>query len=82
MKVERYISVYQKDTEKIVSEIRIDHLISFEKLKQVFRPYKNDPLLYMVYNITQSRAKKLQKIIEMKFDEDNFIYQLDCYQAQ
>jgi hypothetical protein len=80
MKIERVISWFDKQTEELKGEYNVDH-ISLDTLKTIFKPDKNDPLMYNPYTIYFQEAKALEALIDFKFDLDNFIYQIDCFQA-
>ncbi len=77
-KVERLISVFKKDDDVLVDEINVDHL-GFEKLRLVFNPSDDDKEMYDVYPIDLTKASQLEALIDIKFDFDIYIYQLDCF---
>ncbi|GHS92930.1 hypothetical protein FACS1894203_5540 [Bacteroidia bacterium] len=79
MKIERLISCFDIKTEKLIREYNIDN-IDFETLKEIIKPNKNDPLMYNPYKIKKNQVDKLEKLVDMKFDLGNYIYQVDCFQ--
>ena len=80
MEILRYITWYDKVTNKLVGEFRIDQIVAESQLHEIFKKYKDDPLLYMVYDISKNEAEKILKHFDFSFDFDKFIYNLDCYQ--
>ena len=79
MKIERTISWFDKSTEELLGEKNIDN-IDLEVLKTIFKPNSEDPLMYNPYTIHNEEAEKLKKIIDIQFDLDRFIYQVDCFE--
>lgn len=77
-KIERIISVFKKDDESLVDEINVDHL-SIEMLRNIFNPSDDDIELYDVYPIDSIKASQLEKLMNVKFDFNTYIYQLDCF---
>ena len=57
MQVERSISVFNKYDEALVKEINVDS-IGLERLKEIFKPTSEDPLMYFVYTISEAEAHK------------------------
>lgn len=80
MKIERAISWYDKSTNESIGELNVDH-IPLTYLRKIFSPTHKDPLLYNPFTIRQFQAKRLAGWIELEFDLDKYIYQLDCFQA-
>lgn len=76
--VERLISVFKKDDDALVDEINVDHL-GFEKLRSVFNPSDDDKEMYDVYPIDSTKASQLEGLVDIKFDFNIYIYQLDCF---
>lgn len=81
MKVQRWISWFDKSTDKLVGEMNVDQ-IPITYLKTLFSPPANDPLLYNPYTIRQFQAKRLAGYVTLEFDLNYYIYQLDCYQVR
>lgn len=80
MKIERIISCFDKQTEKLKEEYNIDH-VDIEELKGIFHPSDDDPLMYNPYTIGQKEASMLKKFISIEFDLQHFFYQVDCFQV-
>jgi hypothetical protein len=80
MKIERIISYFDKKTEKLIGEYNVDH-ISLEVLKEIIKNRKNDPLMYEAYGINKNQAQRLSQYIDLKFDFNHYIYELDCFQV-
>lgn len=76
--VERVISVFSRQDEGLVNEINVDHL-NLEILRNVFKPKSDDYDLHYVYPINIKEVILLKNIIDIDFDLDNYIYQLDCF---
>lgn len=76
--IERIISVFSKKDENLVKEINIDH-INLEVLQDIFKPKADDYELRYVYQIGIAEALHFKKIIEIEFDFDKYVYQLDCF---
>ena len=79
MEIERCISFYEKDGESYIGDFNVDFL-SFDFLSSLFKPPKNDPLLYDVYKINAKLALEIQKKIDFTFDFDKYDYFLECFQ--
>ncbi len=79
MQVERLISWFDKDTEELVSEMNVNQ-IGVETLKDIFNPSEEDPLMYNPYDITAIEAVALAKHINIAFDFNCYVYQIDCFQ--
>lgn len=80
MEVERCIVFYDKKTNQFIGEIPIE--IELEKLKKIFKPKKNDPLLYDPYKIEIEQKIAIDKLITIKFDLDVYSYFLECFQKK
>ena len=78
MQVVRTISIFNKSDEELIKEINVDS-ISLERLKDIFKPTNEDPLMYYTYKISEAEAGELSKLTELDFDFSNYIYQLDCF---
>jgi len=79
MEIARIISVYDKSSEVLKEEIAIN--IELSKLKKIFKPSKDDPLMYNPYTVSHKEADQILKFQEIKFDLNDNIYQLDCFQV-
>ncbi len=77
MKIKRYISIYDKNSDKFINERKIN--ISVEDIKKILDPYENDPLFLMVYKITPDKICFLKNYISINFDFDQFEYFLESY---
>jgi len=80
MEVERSIVHYDKKTNQYIGEVPID--IELEKLKQIFKPKKGDPLLYDPYIIGIEQKIAIDKLITINLDLDAYIYFLECFQKK
>jgi hypothetical protein len=76
-KTVRIIKCYDKKTDSVISEQRID--IKFEILSEIFTPYAKDPRMFTPYIITPKEAKGLIRYIDFVFDFDRYTYQLECF---
>ena len=79
IKIERVVSWYGKDTDELVSEKNIDS-VQLEILREIFSQSAEDPLMYRPYNIMEKEGRELSRLIELKFDFDKYVYQLECFQ--
>lgn len=80
-KVKRLISWFDKTTEELKGEKDISKIIELNQLKTIFSPMDDDPWMVFPYSITQTEARKLNRLVEIDFDFDRYIYQLDCFKA-
>ncbi|HCN49439.1 MAG TPA: hypothetical protein DIT10_10135 [Chryseobacterium sp.] len=81
MKIERLISWFDKKEENLIGEYNIDTL-SLDVLKEIFTPSpEEDPMMYDPYIIHQQESEALKKYIDLEFDFDRYIYQIDCFQV-
>lgn len=80
MKIERVISWFDKDTEILQGEFNIDK-VPLEALKIVFRPPEDDPLMYNPYTIYSEQAQQLKELLDIRFDFERYVYQVDCFQV-
>lgn len=80
MEMQRYISAFDKESEKMIQEINID-FIPFQALKEIFNPKDDDPLMYDPYSINRNESILLNQYMNphVGFDFDKYIYQLDCF---
>ncbi|MCU7375761.1 colicin E3/pyocin S6 family cytotoxin [Paucibacter sp. O1-1] len=65
--VQRLISWFDKETDSLISEYNIEVLISLDELKTIFDPYPDDPLMYMVYDISPEIGVSLNKYFPFFF---------------
>ncbi len=79
MKIERIITVFDKNSESHVCDINID-IIDLDALKRIFHPDADDPLMYNVYQITEAEANELHSFIRINFEFDKFYYYVECQQ--
>ncbi|HTF18692.1 MAG TPA: hypothetical protein VK658_11495 [Chryseolinea sp.] len=81
MKIERLITVFDNDTERLKEEINIDS-IDLEQLKGMFSPPSNDPLMYNVYEIQADHVSTINELLEKKieFDFKASTYYVECVQ--
>lgn len=63
MKIERIITVFEKNVGgKFLKEINAD-VIDIELLRKLFKPIEDDPNFYRPYQITQSEYNELLKFV-------------------
>ena len=79
MEIDRIISWFDKSSEKLIGELDVNH-IQLSSLEEIFNPPKNDPMMYNPYNIDIKIGKKIKEIIEIEFNFEKFVYQIDCFQ--
>ena len=81
MKIERLLTVFDKKTDRLKEEINIDY-VDVNKLKEIFNPSIDDPLMYMVYEVTEGLIPKISELITDKvvFDLQNYLYYVECVQ--
>ena len=79
MKLKRVISIFERNSEKLIEEIDIGG-IPLEILKEIFNPPDDDYLMYDPYSINAAYFQKLSSYFPIAhvFNEKN-IYQLDCF---
>ncbi|WP_449448585.1 DUF7683 domain-containing protein [Spirosoma arboris] len=80
MKIQRLISWYNKSTGELEGEFNVDH-IPLTYLRKLFNPPPKDPLLYHPYTIRHFQAKRLTGLAKVKFNLDQYDYELECFQA-
>ena len=80
MKIERIISWFDRRDEELIGEFNID-FIPLDILKETFRPPIEDPLMYNPYDINIEESEILKKYVDIEFEFDKYIYQIDCFQA-
>lgn len=80
MKIERIISWFDRRDERLIGEFNID-FIPLDLLKETFRPPIEDPLMYNPYDINIAESEILKKYVDIEFEFDKYIYQIDCFQA-
>ncbi|QQT52137.1 hypothetical protein I6I98_17910 [Sphingobacterium multivorum] len=80
MKIERIISWFDRRDEGLIGEFNID-FIPLDLLKETFRPPIEDPLMYNPYDINIGESEILKKYVDIEFEFDKYIYQIDCFQA-
>ncbi|MGJ1234590.1 MULTISPECIES: DUF7683 domain-containing protein [Sphingobacterium] len=80
MKIERIISWFDRRDERLIGEFNID-FIPLAILKETFRPPIEDPLMYNPYDINIAESEILKKYVDIEFEFDKYIYQIDCFQA-
>jgi hypothetical protein len=78
----RIISWFDKTTEELIGEKNVDDIISLEKLRIIFSPQADDPLMIYSYNISEYQAEGLKKFVDIEFMFDKYIYQLDCFKKE
>ena len=79
MEIIRLISWFDKNTEKLIGEFDISHIQLFV-LKEIFNPPKSDPLMYNPYDIDKKIKGKIVNIVDIEFNFEKYVYQLDCFQ--
>lgn len=80
MKIERIISWFDRRDEVLIGEFNID-FIPLDILKETFRPPIEDPLMYNPYDINIEESEILKKYVDIEFEFDKYIYQIDCFQV-
>ncbi|MGF7028207.1 MULTISPECIES: colicin E3-like toxin immunity protein [Bacteroidota] len=80
MKIGRIISWFDRRDERLIGEFNID-FIPLDLLKETFRPPIEDPLMYNPYDINIAESEILKKYVDIEFEFDKYIYQIDCFQA-
>lgn len=80
MKIVRIISWFDRRDERLIGEFNID-FIPLDLLKETFRPPIEDPLMYNPYDINIAESEILKKYVDIEFEFDKYIYQIDCFQA-
>lgn len=80
MKIERIISWFDRRDEVLIGEFNID-FIPLDILKETFRPPIEDPLMYNPYDINIAESEILKKYVDIEFEFDKYIYQIDCFQV-
>jgi hypothetical protein len=78
MKVKRIISIFNKNDETLVDEIVL-YSLDLDKLKEIFKPTADDQSMYFVYMIKKEEANELKKYLDIDFDFEKYLYQLDCF---
>lgn len=83
MKIERYISVFERKTSKLIEEFNVSYL-EVKELHKIFKQYESDYNFYLVYRITPKIAAVISSYLkeEMNFDFKKYFYQLDCYEVK
>jgi hypothetical protein len=79
MKIERIITLFDRNSESHVCDINIDS-VDLETLKRIFHPDDDDPLMYNVYPITEKEANELKPFIDLNYEFDKFYYYVECQQ--
>lgn len=77
--IRRYISVFDRRTERLIREIPLHEMLSLSELKAIVIDNHDDPLLIESYPIDQKVAAKFVEKTGEAFDFDKFIYYLDCF---
>jgi hypothetical protein len=77
-KIQRIISVFNKNKENLVEELNVN-FIALEKLQEIFKPSPEDPQMCLVYSIGEREAALLNNFLNINFDFNNYLYQLDCF---
>lgn len=80
MKIERIISWFDRRDEGLIGEFNID-FIPLDLLKETFRPLIEDPLIYNPYDINIAESEILKKYVDIEFEFDKYINQIDCFHA-
>jgi hypothetical protein len=80
MKLERVISIFDKKTELLIEEINVDN-INISILKNIFIVNEDDPEMYDPYTITKGQMIMINSYLNptIDFNDQKFIYQLDCF---
>lgn len=78
MAYSKIISEFDKHTEELHREWEV--MMDVAVLKQIFKPYPDDPDLIMVYSIDKAQADNLLKYQNFEFDFDSYTYEIGTYQ--
>ncbi len=80
MKVERVISVYNKNNDELIHEIIVS--ISLELLKSIINVDEDDPDIYKVYGVDANQYQQFlnyfQDLSNYKFSDFDFF--VECFQ--
>ncbi len=81
MKIERLITVFDNNAEGLKDEINIDY-VDFERLKKMFNPPSDDPLMYNGYEIQLDHVQAINQLLKDKIDFDfkANAYYVECVQ--
>lgn len=81
MEIERCISLFDKQTDKLLKEVDISH-VSQEALVKIFGHHQDDLLLHKVYTVNKKKLKQLNRLLDTPIQEDlfNIIYTMDSFQ--
>ncbi len=74
MEVKRSINVFERKTGEFTEAIQLN--IKFEDLKRIFNPLGGDHNLVLVYRIKKKHARKMNIFQELRFDFNNYFYEL------
>lgn len=80
VEVTRLISTYDKKSHELLNEYNID-FIGVEVLKELFNPPTDDPLMYNFYWIEDAQLERMKQLVDIEFDLEKYIYQVECFQA-
>jgi hypothetical protein len=83
MKIERFISLFDTQTDALIKEVNVSY-ISINILLRIFGSHKDDPLLYRVYSINKEKLKALNDHLKepIQIDTEKITYILDCFQVE
>lgn len=75
----RRILVFDRENDALVGEVELTEKLTFSHLKEIFPTGEDDPLLIYPRTITPNEAIKLARLVEVIFDFDRYVYELDCF---
>lgn len=80
MEVIRYISIFDKQTDKLLQEVKVS-FISLNDLVEIVGFHDEDPHLYKVYFLDEKQFEKINEFLKepIRKDFSNTVYTLDCF---
>lgn len=79
MKIIRLLSWYDNKSDSLIGEIVLEN-IEVEVLRKLFNPSKEDPMVYMVYEVTKENISGVQQLTSHKIEIDKYTYFVEAYQ--
>ena len=55
--------------------------VDLSLLQSIFNPPADDPYMYLPYQISEIHAEALEKIFDIKFDFNKYLYDLHTYSS-
>lgn len=66
---------FNKKTQELI--VREEVNITLNALRQIFKPYADDPEMVMVYNVDADAATKLKSYTSLVFNFEENVYEFD-----